>query len=372
MIIIITQCFYPKIGGLENLMTGLADSISNSGRELVVFCDGKNISKDKQKKYKIFRFNQWKPIRKRKKTNIIREFIRGQKIDCIFADSWKSLEFFNPNEISVKINVLAHGSEIIKQEGENSIYQNIRYQYKLKRIYKSYLIANNIIANSRYTKNLIKNNIGITKNISVILPGIEKKQKNINNIDKKKINQNLKGSGPILITLARLEERKGHLMVFDLISRIKSDFPNIKYLVAGDGPFKKNLENYAKSVGVYDNVTFLGFITDPQKTFYLGISDIFIMTPYQVKQSIEGFGMSYIDASMNGLPVIATKSGGIEDAVIDGINGFLINEFDAENLENKTRLLLSDKKVHENISVKAKKLSKSFLWENKVKEYLEV
>ena len=69
MIIIITQCFYPVIGGLENLMTGLAESLSVSGREVVVFADGIDHPEDKIKKYKIFRFSQWKPIRKRKKAN---------------------------------------------------------------------------------------------------------------------------------------------------------------------------------------------------------------------------------------------------------------------------------------------------------------
>ena len=372
MIIIITQCFYPVIGGLENLMTGLAESLSVSGREVVVFADGIDHPEDKIKKYKIFRFSQWKPIRKRKKAKAIKQFIKGKKIECIFVDSWKSIEFFNPGDINEKINVLAHGSEVLKQKENNNFLQRIKYQYKLKRIYNSYMVADNIIANSNYTKKIIEKNIGIKKNITIILPGVDKIQKNISEDDKKRIYTKLKNYSPILITLARLEERKGHLMVFDLISNLKSDFPKLKYLIAGDGPVRDHLEKYAKSIGVIDNVEFLGFITDPQKTFYLGISDIFIMTPYQVKESIEGFGMSYIDASMNGLPVIATKSGGIEDAVIDGINGFLINENDIKDLEDKTRLLLINNEIYQDISTKAKELSKSFIWENKIKEYLEV
>ena len=53
MIIITTQCFFPKIGGIESLMTGMADAMSGADKEVLVLADGKENSEDHNKKYKI-------------------------------------------------------------------------------------------------------------------------------------------------------------------------------------------------------------------------------------------------------------------------------------------------------------------------------
>ena len=64
MIVITTQCFAPKIGGIESLMTGMAEAMAGEGEDLLVLADGLEEKRDKQYKFKIKRFNSWKPIRK--------------------------------------------------------------------------------------------------------------------------------------------------------------------------------------------------------------------------------------------------------------------------------------------------------------------
>ena len=71
MIIITTQCFYPNIGGIEALMTGMAAAMYKSGKDILVVADGKKDEDEKIKTYNIKRFNGWKPIRRIKKAKYI-------------------------------------------------------------------------------------------------------------------------------------------------------------------------------------------------------------------------------------------------------------------------------------------------------------
>ena len=117
MIIITTQCFFPEIGGIESLMTGMADAMSNVGKDVLVLADGKQTASDENKKFKIKRFSGWKPYRRRRKAIYLKKFIANNNIEAIYADSWKSIEHLSL--LNVKVVVLAHGTEIPKKYVDN-------------------------------------------------------------------------------------------------------------------------------------------------------------------------------------------------------------------------------------------------------------
>ena len=91
MIIITTQCFAPKIGGIESLMTGMAEALSDLGKEVLVLADGPKQKADSDQNYKIRRFNAWKPIRRIQKARYLKKIIHTNKVESIFADSWKRI-----------------------------------------------------------------------------------------------------------------------------------------------------------------------------------------------------------------------------------------------------------------------------------------
>ena len=170
MIIITTQCFAPKIGGIEALMTGLAESMSSIGKDVLVLADGKtDLEKDKKKRYSIKRFEGWKPIRRRRKAQYLEKICKEKDIEAIFADSWKSIEYLHKED--KKILVLAHGTEIPKQ------YWTLmfdKFRFKKYRVIKSYKDVYKIIANSHYTRDLMLASLKIDiKKIEIIHPGID-------------------------------------------------------------------------------------------------------------------------------------------------------------------------------------------------------
>ncbi|MDC3086269.1 glycosyltransferase family 4 protein [Pelagibacteraceae bacterium] len=369
MIIITTQCFFPKIGGIESLMTGMADAMSSVDKDVLVLADGKKNSGDQKKRYKIKRFSGWKPYRRRRKAIYLKKMIENNNIEAIYADSWKSVEYLN--QINTKIVVLAHGTEIPKKYFDNFYaYLNV----KKRRIIKSYANCDKIAANSAYTRDLMIASLKIDYDkIKIIHPGIDVYEDFISDEDRENVKKIIKDADPIITTLARVEKRKGHKFVINAISKLKSKFPNMLYLVAGKGPYLEEIKKYVIKLHLEKNVKFLGWITEPEKSLVLQNSDIFIMTPSQVGESIEGFGMVFIDAAFHGIASIGTQSGGISDAVINNKTGLLCEEGNQDRITKNIDKLLSNRELRIELGTNGKERAKrEYSWSIKVREYLDI
>ncbi len=369
MIIITTQCFFPQIGGIESLMTGMADAMSNVGKDVLVLADGRKTANDENRKYKIKRFSGWKPYRRRRKAIYLKKLIANSNIEAIYADSWKSVEHLRL--VNVKIVVLAHGTEIPKKYFDSfTDYLNV----KKRRIIRSYANCQKIAANSAYTRDLMIASLKISSDkINIIHPGIDIYEDFISSEDRENVKKIIKDASPIITTLARVEKRKGHKFVINAVSKLKSKFPNMLYLVAGKGPYLDEIKKYVKILDLEKNVMFLGWITEPEKSLVLQSSDIFIMTPSQVGESIEGFGMVFIDAAFHGIASVGTLSGGIPDAVIDNKTGLLCEEGNQDSITKNIDKLLSNKKLRAELGRNGRERARNeYSWDAKVREYLNI
>lgn len=368
MIIIATQCFAPKIGGIEALMTGMAESMSSIGKDVLVLADGNtNLEEIKNKKYSIKRFQGWKPLRRLRKAQYIEEICREKDVEAIFADSWKSIEYLNKE--NKKILVLAHGTEIPKQYWTLMIDM---FRFKKKRIIKSYENVYKIIANSNYTKDLMQASLKIdSKRILIIHPGIDVYHEFISKEEHEYVKKITHNRGPIITTLARVEKRKGHKYIINAINEFKDQYPNIIYLIAGKGPYLSEIKSYVKKLNLQDYVLFLGWITEPEKSLILKKSDVFAMTPVTSGESVEGFGMAFIDAAFHGVASVGSDNGGIIDAVIHGETGIICEADNQSDISLKLKMLIEDKNLRVELGNNGRKVAeKKFSWEVKVYEYL--
>ncbi len=368
MIIITTQCFAPKIGGIESLMTGMAESMASQGKDVLVLADGKNnLEGDKGQKYSIKRFHGWKPLRRIRKAAYLEKICNEQKVEFIYADSWKSIEYLKKK--NKKILVLAHGTEIPKQ------YWTIMIdilRFKKNRIIKSYRDVYKIIANSNYTKDLMLASLKIDeKKILIIHPGIDVYREFISIKEQKNIKQIISNKYPVITTLARVEKRKGHRYIINAINELKTQFPNIIYLIAGKGPYLYNIKNTVKKLNLHNEVLFLGWVTEPEKSLILKNSDIFAMTPIASGESIEGFGMAFIDAAFHGVATIGSDSGGISDAIIDGKTGIICESKNQSNITSNLKKLIENRELRNELGRCGKKIAEEkFSWNKKINEYL--
>tara|TARA_B110000444_G_scaffold244029_1_gene263077 strand:+ start:34 stop:1143 length:1110 start_codon:yes stop_codon:yes gene_type:complete len=365
VIIITTQCFYPKIGGIEALMTGMAEAMAKSGKDIFVLADGIIDKTDKLQNYKIKRFNAWKPIRRTSKANYIKNICDIKNVEAIYADSWKSIEYLKG--VNAPIYVLAHGTEIQKNFNSWNFYK----RNKQIRIRSSYSNASKIAANSNYTKELLVESLGINSNkIKVIHPGIDVYDKFIQENTINRVKTIIGNSNPVIVTLARLEDRKGHKIVLDALSSLIHKYPNLLYIIAGDGPNKINIKEHVKKLNLLNNIHFLGWITEPEKSVILRNSDLFVMTPHLERESVEGFGMVFIDAAFHGLATLGTDTGGIPDAIINGKTGLIAKTSDLKDITSKIDDLLSNKDKRQILGKAGlENAKKKFTWERKVQEY---
>ena len=132
--------------------------------------------------------------------------------------------------------------------------------------------------------------------------------------------------GPVLLTVARLIERKGVDTVLRALPAVAKAVPGVRYVVAGDGPDRPRLEALAAELGLAGRVIFTGRLSADELPRIYSLGDVFAMPNRRLASGDnEGFGLVFLEANACGLPVIAGIAGGTGDAVEDGETGLLVD-----------------------------------------------
>ena len=226
--------------------------------------------------------------------------------------------------------VLAHGQEILSWKTSK------KYAKLLKIIYQNAYL---VVANSHYTKSLLLDFVEDEK-IQIIHPGANKavffpKPKSVHLLKKYNLNQKT-----VLLTTSHLVERKGHDYVLKAIANLIKNFPDLVYLIVGRGPNRNRLEFMTRKLGIMNSVIFAGYIKDELLVDYYNLCDIFIMPSRITGNSVEGFGIAYIEANACGKPVIGGHAGGVPDAVLHEQTGLLVDPVNTAEIETAIRKLL--------------------------------
>jgi len=135
-----------------------------------------------------------------------------------------------------------------------------------------------------------------------------------------------------LLTVSRLVSRKGHALVLQALAQLKKEGLLIEYAIYGDGPEEQTLKQFVIAEQLEENVHFYSCTTDEQILEAYRHADLFVMPVLDDQQDKEGFGMVYIEAAAQGLPAIATRMSGVDEAVIDQETGILIPSGDVNAL----------------------------------------
>ena len=303
-----------------------------------------------------------KIFRKFRKANLVNNFISSNNsIRALFTDHWKSLELIKKENIQkVKTFCLLHSKEINHEIGTALN----------KRIIKSTNNADYIIANSNFTKELaIKIGIKPSK-ISVIFPGVPRPDK-VENIYKNEAEKIFGDSFPKIITVSRLDKRKGHDKILMLIKNLKVKYPKIKYVSIGSGKEDNNLQKLIKELGLEKDVLFLKNVNHNTKIALISESNLYLMPSRIEKKSVEGFGISYIEAASYGVGSIGGKDGGTSDAISHDKTGLLCDGNDLNSIYDSTiKFFTNENYIH--YGKNAKEFSKKFYWDKVIKNYIKL
>jgi len=344
-------------------MGGLSESLLNHGPVKVFTYEHENSKAyDNKSSIDIERVKGIKLFRKYRKATLANDFINmNSNIRAIITDHWKSLELLKTEHLKkIKTFCLLHSKEINHKVGSSLN----------KRLVKSTNKADFIIANSNFTKELaIKVGIDYEK-IYVIFPGIHipKKIENISKIEAEKIYGK---SFPRIITVARFDKRKGHDKILMAIKNLKSKFSRIKYISIGFGDEENNLLRLSKELSLEKEVVFLKNVNDNLKTALISESNLFLMPSRIEKNSVEGFGISFIEAASYGIASIGGKDGGASDAIDHNKTGLICDGNDLNSIYNSVTTIFRNDKYIE-YGKNAKIFSENFHWNKVIKNYLEL
>ena len=363
MFLIVTRNFPPDIGGIQVLMGGLSESLLNHGPVKIFTYESENsIIYDNKSSANIERVKGIKLFRKYRKANLVNNFIdENSNIRALIVDHWKSLELIKVQNLKkIKIFCLLHSKEINHDIGSTLN----------RRVLKSTNNANFVIANSNFTKKLaIKIGIDESK-IHVIFPGISK-PKNIEKKYKVIAKKYFDDFFPKIITVSRMDKRKGHDKVLMLIKNLKEKFPKIKYISIGFGDEEKNLIHLCEELNLKSQVTFLKNIDYGLKSALIAESNLFLMPSRIEKKSVEGFGISFIEAASHGVAAIGGKDGGESDAIDHKKTGLICDGNDLNSIYDSVIEFFENENFIK-LGQNAKKFSEKFYWDKIIKNYLNL
>jgi glycosyltransferase involved in cell wall biosynthesis len=155
------------------------------------------------------------------------------------------------------------------------------------------------------------------------------------------LRRQLNPTGPVLLFVGRLVEKKGAAYAIDAMPAILDEVAHTRLIIVGDGPERPTLEARVRKLGLEDDVHFAGAISHDELPAYVASADLFV-GPSVVEQNgdTDSFGLVFAEALASGCPVIATDVGGIEDVVIDGETGVVVPQRDAPAIADAAVRLL--------------------------------
>jgi phosphatidyl-myo-inositol dimannoside synthase len=233
--------------------------------------------------------------------------------------------------------------------------------------------AEKIICANKYTAELVKNFLGsktITK-IKTVNPGItdrpavEGDQRLIKkyNLENKKI----------ILSVGRLTKRKGFDKVIEVLPAALKKIPELFYVILGNGEELNNLKIQISNSKLEKNILIINDATDADRDEWYRSCDIFIMPSKNINGDFEGFGIVYLEANLAGKPVIAGNNGGVGEAVIDGMNGLLVDSYNNNNIAEAIFKLASNKSFADKLGAQGRERAiREFDWRKQIKKIYDI
>ncbi|WP_372972233.1 glycosyltransferase family 4 protein [Marinobacter sp.] len=221
--------------------------------------------------------------------------------------------------------------------------------------------AEHIIANSQNSKRILTEKWGMPDHkVTVMTPGV----------DIEKFCPDPASFRPphwtgkrVILTVGRLQKRKGHDMMIRALPELIKIFPDIHYCIVGDGDERCNLETLSINLGVAEHVEFAGEIDDREMVVRYRHCELFALPNRRVGNDDEGFGMVLLEAQACGRSVLAGDSGGTSETMVEGETGVVCDCTAPEHIVAKLRWLLSEPELLVNMGIKGRAhMQENFSW----------
>ncbi len=177
---------------------------------------------------------------------------------------------------------------------------------------------------------------------------------------------------PFVLSVGSLKKRKGFDYSIEAFAAIAGEFPDLKYVIVGGGPEHQNLKIKISNLKLENRIIFLEHIPQDFLAALYQHAELFMLLSQDIGKDLEGFGLVFLEAAANGLPVIGTRDTGAEDAINDGKNGFLVPARDANAAAEMMRILLRDQKIKASFAKESVVFAHGMSWEKAARSYKKI
>jgi glycosyltransferase involved in cell wall biosynthesis len=350
-LLLLTGEFPPRHGGIGTLALGLAEAAQRDGHDVTVSAPLCADSAPDEFPFAVERYAPGPDWRVRPALlRRVWKIATRQPWDIIHALDTPHARALGALNLLRRIPYIAtvHGDELLACRGLK------RDAWRALGVYRT---ADKIVCNSRYTEALLRDGGFVAPSMPTVVSycGVSEFWFESEPVDIRTA-LGLPQDRQIILTVARLDERKGHGLVLEALERLpETQQRDLAYVVVGpdvDPSFATNLRARAAASPV--PVIFTGPLPDRSVRALYAAAAVFCMPNEAHRDRVEGFGQAFLEAGAQGIPSVAARLGGIPEAVIDGATGLLTPPGDAAALAHALEMILRHPDLRQRLGAAAR------------------
>jgi len=357
-VFLITHEFFPKRGGIATFTEEIAKACIVLGYDIEVWAQSAPPAKEKDWPFRVRRLPlkgshdftcqlrlAWQLIRERRRLRYATVYLPepGPMLAMMLLQFFKA---FRPQRLVLTF----HGSEILR------FSRNPFTRWLGRRLIHH---STRISTLSNYTQELLYRHFPAAEGKTFLTPGALRADfavvPALRAVAQKKI---------VVLTVGRLHPRKGQLLTLQALQALAPEFrAQLEYWLVGSQSkenYEETLRAEAANAGL--TVRFFGDMPDEELARIYDQADIFAMTSVNHRDSIEGFGLVYLEAAAHGLPVVAHSVGGVSEAVVDGVTGLLVPPHRPAQLTAAFEKLIADGPLRRRLGVAGREWAGRNCW----------
>ena len=171
----------------------------------------------------------------------------------------------------------------------------------------------------------------------------------------------------VLLSISRLTDGKGFPHLVNIMPEVLKNNPNLVWFIVGDGPKKNEIIKHIRKNNLQNIVRFIGEIPHISLHQYYYLADLFVLLTHPDEGKEEGLGLVFLEASAAGLPIVAGKSGGVEEAVLDKQTGLVVDTHNGTEVAEAILGMLENEEISQQFGKAAKnRIINNFNWPKQV------
>jgi phosphatidylinositol alpha-1,6-mannosyltransferase len=317
--LLVTNDFPPKVGGIQNYLWELWRRLPPESTTVLTTPYRGAKAFDAQQPIRIERDSSKVLLPTRALARRIDRLAAELDVDLVLLDPAVPLGILGP-WLERPYGVVVHGAEVTVP-GRLPIAASV-----LRRVLRG---AEVVVAAGGYPAAEARRCAGIELPTIVLPPGVDTNRfVPLEKQDRSGVRNRLgfDPDAPLILGMSRLVPRKGFDVLIDASAELAKRWPTLQVAIAGSGRDRSRLERRAKHRGA--PIRFLGRVDDADLVPLLGSADVFAMLCRNRWAGLEqeGFGIVFLEAAACGVPVVAGRSGGSAEAVVDGQTGIVVEQ----------------------------------------------